>query len=224
MSASLFVAIKIHDPSWTADHQANVPAIMRKHGGGFVAVSDVIKRHEGTGNAPDHAVPMPTDSALVPLYGGADLLDAFAISLPTGASGDIEVLARAAFERPAGWIRALTRLRDVMMATVGVRSSRAIGADAASRGPVIGYFPLLSKSARELVVGVDDRHLDFRAALQLRLNPGGSRELVAGTVVHCHNRLGRTYLAMIAPFHRVIVRANLERAVRKMDVGAVQRP
>ena len=160
------------------------------------------------------AVPVPT-SVLAPLYVGADLLDAFAIHLPVGASGEIEVLARSAFERPAGWIRALTGVRDTLMATVGVKSSTAIGAAAAKRGPVIGYFPLLSKSAGELVVGEDDRHLDFRAAILLRAGANG-RELVAVTVVHCHNQLGRTYLAVIAPFHRAIVRANLERAVREM--------
>ncbi|MGO8381623.1 DUF2867 domain-containing protein, partial [Rhizobium ruizarguesonis] len=32
---------------------------------------------------------------------------------------------------------------------------------------VIGYFPLLSKSATELVVGEDDSHLDFRARIHL---------------------------------------------------------
>jgi hypothetical protein len=37
------------------------------------------------------------------------------------------------------------------------------------------------------------------------------------TVVHCHNRLGRTYLAVIAPFHRAIARANLEQAARVME-------
>jgi hypothetical protein len=163
-----------------------------------------------------HAVPVPSDSVLAPLYVGADLLDAFAIHLPAGASDDLEVLARAGFERPAGWIRALTRVRDAMMATVGVKSSRAIGAAAAARGPVIGYFPLLSKSTGELVVGEDDRHLDFRVAILLRTGAGGGRELVVVTVVHCHNRLGRTYLAVIAPFHRVIARANLEQAARVM--------
>jgi hypothetical protein len=105
-------------------------------------------------------------------------------------------------------------VRDAVMATVGVKSSRAIGAAAAARGSVIGYFPLLSKSAGELVVGEDDRHLDFRVATLLRTGAAGGRELVVVTVVHCHNRLGRTYLAVIAPFHRTILRANLERAVR----------
>ncbi|MGA2292787.1 DUF2867 domain-containing protein [Bradyrhizobium sp.] len=85
-----------------------------------------------------HAVPVPSDSVLAPLYVGADLLDAFAIHLPAGPDDDLEVLARARFERPAGWIRALTRVRDAVMATVGVKSSRAIGAAAAARGPVIG--------------------------------------------------------------------------------------
>ena len=55
-----------------------------------------------------HAVPIPSDSVLAPLYGGADLLDAFAIRLPADASDDPEVLAHVAFERQAAWIRALT--------------------------------------------------------------------------------------------------------------------
>jgi hypothetical protein len=68
-----------------------------------------------------------------------------------------------------------------------------------------------------MVVGEDDRHLDFRAAILQRTDAAGGRELVVVTVVHCHNRLGRTYLAVIAPFHRTILRANLERAVRMME-------
>jgi hypothetical protein len=165
-----------------------------------------------------YAVPAPSDSVLAALYVGADLLDAFAIRLPAGASNDLEVLTRIALERQAGWIRALTSVRDTMMATVGVKSSRAIGAAAAARGlTVIGYLPVLSKSARELVMGGDDRHLDFRVGVKQRPGVAGGRELVVATVVHCHNRLGRIYLAAIAPFHRTILQANLERAVRVME-------
>lgn len=164
------------------------------------------------------AVPMPSNSVLAPLYEGADLLDAYAIRLPQGASDDLEVLARAAFERQAWWIRALTRIRDAVMTTVAVKSSRAVGLAAAAGGPVIGFFPVLSKSATELVLGADDRHLDFRVTIQLRADALHGRELIAATVVHCHNRLGRTYLAAIAPFHRLIVPASLEQAVKAMEI------
>ena len=162
------------------------------------------------------AVPMPGNSVLVPLYAGADLLDAFAIQVPVEASDDLEVLARIALERPAWWIRALTKIRDVVMATVGVKSSRAVGLAGAAQGRVIGYLPLLAQSATELVLGADDLHLDFRVSVQVRADAAQGRELLVGTVVHCHNRLGRIYLAVIAPFHRVILRANLERAAREM--------
>jgi hypothetical protein len=161
-----------------------------------------------------YAVAAPSTGALAPLHAGADLLDAYAIGLPARATADLETLARAALGRQAWWIRALTRLRDGVMAPLGVKSSRAVGQAAAARGPVIGFFPVLSRSADELVLGEDDRHLDFRVALLLRPAEAGGRELVAVTVVHCHNRLGRAYLAAIAPFHRVIVRASLEQAAK----------
>ncbi|MBV8030276.1 MAG: DUF2867 domain-containing protein [Betaproteobacteria bacterium] len=172
------------------------------------------------------AVAVPPDSMLAPLYVGADLADAYAIRLPAGASDDLETLARATFERPPRWIRALTRMRDAIMATVGVKSSRAVRAAGAARGPVIGFFPLLSKSQGELVMGADDRHLDFRVAMLLRAGAAGIREVVVVTVVHCHNRLGRIYLAVILPFHRAIARASLEQAAKRWlsESGSNLRP
>jgi len=32
--------------------------------------------------------------------------------------------------------------------------------------------------------------------------------------VHCHNRLGRLYILVIAPFHRLVVQASLRRAAQ----------
>ena len=58
---------------------------------------------------------------------------------------------------------------------------------------------------------------DYPLNVVVRTGAAGGRELVVVTVVHCHNRLGRMYLAVIAPFHRTILRANLERAVREME-------
>src|SRR5258705_11744021 len=69
-----------------------------------LAADDTLGKAAGMLKA--RAGPVPSDSVLAPLYVGADLLDAFAIHLPAGASGDLEVLARGAFERHVGGDRA----------------------------------------------------------------------------------------------------------------------
>ena len=159
-------------------------------------------------------VPAPAESRLASRYAGANLVDAYAIALPAAATNDIKQLSRAVLGRPAGWTRALMRIRDTVMAPLGVKTSAAIARD--GPGERIDFFPVLDQSTRELVVGEDDRHLDFRTSTLIRDAANGEgRELVATTVVHCHNLLGRAYLAAITPFHRVIVKSCLTRAAQR---------
>jgi uncharacterized protein (DUF1330 family) len=56
MAAYLLVTIKVHDPSWMDEYAANVPAIVHKHGGEYLVVSESIKRYEGEGPDPDGIV------------------------------------------------------------------------------------------------------------------------------------------------------------------------
>ena len=65
----------------------------------------------------------------------------------------------------------------------------------------------------EIVLGEDDRHLDFRLSLLRRTSPAGT-QLIATTVVRSHNALGRTYLTVIRPFHHLVIRASLARFAR----------
>lgn len=144
-------------------------------------------------------------------------MDAYAIILPHGATHDIYKLAGAVLGRPALWFRALLCLRDVMVACLRLKTSKRLRAEAVARGEErVDFFRVLARSDAEVIVGEDDRHLDFRASLLLRpVSHARGRELIATTVVHCHNRLGRTYLALIGPFHRLVVRSNLRRAARR---------
>jgi hypothetical protein len=61
------------------------------------------------------------------------------------------------------------------------------------------------------VLGVDDRHLDFRASVLLRR---ADNRLAITTAVRCHNLLGRLYLASILPFH-ILVAADVLRRLRR---------
>jgi hypothetical protein len=172
------------------------------------------------GQDPDHAarpVALPADSAVAPLYKGADLADAFAVTLGKAHGGDIRALAQSILGDPAPWVRMLLVLRDAAVAGFGVRTSGEMRRAAAKdRGSHIDFFHVHRQSERELVVGEDDRHLDFRASILVRPGVDGEGdELVVTTVVHCHNRLGRIYLALIAPFHRLVVKTSLRRAARK---------
>lgn len=110
--------------------------------------------------------------------------------MPPEASAGVEALARVVLRRPTPWLRSLLRKH-------------------------IDFFRIRSRSERELVLGEDDRHLDFRISVLLQPGPPGTaRELVATTVVNCHNLLGRLYLAAIRPFHHLVVRSSLRRAAR----------
>jgi hypothetical protein len=163
-------------------------------------------------------VPPPAESGVASWFDAADLADAFAVPIDAAdVTKGVDSLARSALGDPAPWIRLLLGLRDALVAGFGVKTSqevrRAAIADNAER---IDFFRILARSDRELILGEDDRHLDFRLSLLLRVRPDGSGdELVATTVVRCHNALGRVYLALITRFHRLVVIGNLSRASNK---------
>ena len=142
-----------------------------------------------------------------PIDGVAELFDAdlagapLQCRRPRGVAKGIDSLARSTLGDPAPWIRLLLGLRDALVAGFRVKTTqevrRAAIADDADR---IDFFRIPARSDRELILGEDDRHLDFRLSLLLRARPDGSGdELVATTVVRCHNALGRVYLALIRP-------------------------
>ena len=68
---------------------------------------------------------------------------------------------------------------------------------------MIGLFPIVSETSDRLVAGFNDKHLDFRVVVDVAT--GAIRHVTATTLVKTHNWLGRTYLAVITPFHRLIV-------------------
>jgi cysteine synthase len=62
------------------------------------------------------------------------------------------------------------------------------------------------------VLGFDDKHLDFRVSVTVAPAGTAGTLVTVSTVVKTNNLPGRTYLAAIMPFHRIIVRHLLEHA------------
>jgi hypothetical protein len=96
--------------------------------------------------------------------------------------------------------------RMMAHAPLGLKTS---GEDRRAPHDIIGIFPVVSETPERLVAGFNDRHLDFRVVLDVAAS-GQRQSVTATTLVLTHNWLGRTYLAIIMPFHRLVVRAMLQ--------------
>jgi len=159
-------------------------------------------------------VSLPPESRIAKAYASTNLADAYSIELPSGASTNPELLARFIFAHQAPWISSLIAIRDAIVGRFGLKTAKqltSLGAD--SKTGRLGIFKIYDTSPTEIVLGEDDKHLDFRLSV-LCSSPGGKRQLTLSTVVHCHNRLGRLYILFIAPFHRLVVQSSLRSAAR----------
>jgi hypothetical protein len=139
------------------------------------------------------------------LLAGAQFMDAYQLDVD-GHSLDARQAAMRMMARAPRWVDALLVLRNIMVAPFGLKTS---GEDRRAPRDIIGIFPVVSETPERLVAGFNDRHLDFRVVVDVATS-GQRQSITATTLVLTHNRLGRTYLAIIMPFHRLVVRAMLQ--------------
>jgi Protein of unknown function (DUF2867) len=145
-----------------------------------------------------HAIQPEIDpDALLP---GAQFIDAFSIAVDDAAL-DARHAAEKMTARGPRWIEALLDLRNRLVAPFGLKTPVPTGTSATDR---IGIFPVINETPGRLVAGLNDKHLDFRLVVDVAAEASGCR-VTATTLVLTHNLLGRTYLAIILPFHRLIV-------------------
>ncbi|MGK5050192.1 DUF2867 domain-containing protein [Janthinobacterium sp. RB2P8] len=159
------------------------------------------------------AVAMPPGASIAPLYQGSNLADAYAVDLPTAQARqmDMESLARILLGSQPGWAHKLMVLRDAIVARFGIRTAKQMEARPGKR---IGIFRIFSVSDDEIIVGEDDSHLDFRLSVLRHRDAGRHGSITMSSVVHCHNGVGRAYILLIRPFHKLIVQRSLARAVK----------
>jgi hypothetical protein len=138
------------------------------------------------------------------LLAGAQFVDAFRLEAE-GLSIDARHAAERMLGRAPRWVDTLLKLRNLLVAPFGLKTS---GASESEPHPMIGIFPILSETPGRLVAGFNDSHLDFRVVVDVA-TAAATQRVTATTLVLTHNLLGRVYLAIILPFHRLIVRTML---------------
>jgi hypothetical protein len=138
------------------------------------------------------------------LLAGAQFADAFRVEV-TDSALDARHAAERMMGRQPRWAEALVKLRNMLVAPLGLKTS---GEGAPAPRGMIVIFPVLSETPDRLIAGFNDSHLDFRVVVDVT-TPEGVRQVTLTTLVKTHNWFGRTYLAVIMPFHRLIAPALL---------------
>lgn len=139
----------------------------------------------------------------------ANWADAFEIETKRQFA-DMRSLAQHTVGSMPVWARRLLRVRNVLMAPFKLKSDGLTDDNGAV--DCVDIFPVLDETKDRIVLGLDDRHLDFRIVVD-RFETKETIRLRATTLVHRHNVFGRIYIAVITPFHRMIVKSVLKNAL-----------
>lgn len=153
------------------------------------------------GSAQDKAVRLPIpDPRVLDLLPGARFADSYRWRCSAAEALDAPLWLDRVLGKPPQWVASLMALRNRLAVRLGLAEAP------------LGGFPILHRSADRMVVGMDDWHLDFRIICLCDGDADGGQQVIMGTVVRPHNLVGRAYLAVVMPFHRLISSTLMTRA------------
>lgn len=173
----------------------------------FFAISLPLAVAMALRDAPDPVTETSVDPALMQLLPGTTYADSYAVAHSPKLS--VRQVAELTLGHAPHWVDRLMSMRNTLVKPFGLITD---GSSIARGRPMVGMFPLLEEDSTRVVLGLNDRHLDFRVVLQ---RADQQSPFVLTTLVKTHGLLGRAYLMLVLPFHRFIVRTLLQGMLRR---------
>ncbi|MDH6307000.1 hypothetical protein M2459_003675 [Parabacteroides sp. PF5-5] len=161
--------------------------------------------------------PIPTDS-LANKYLPANYSDVFACEVAGNTSPSPDDIIISFFTDMPAWVKALFRLRNFMVQFVGLKGSNERTEelkDCIRTGGKSGFISVPDKNNHETVLLLEDKHLNAYLSVHIANTDNNKKNVSLITVVHFNNRLGNVYFAIIQPFHKIVVKSMLKRALSK---------
>ena len=159
------------------------------------------------------AIKLPRQSALHKKIASGDFVDCY-FNDAVPAQIPVSQAALLALANMPKWVDALMKVRNFAVSFYGLKTGGTnpalpAGKTTLALGDQIGVFPVQSVSENEILLGEDDKHLNFLISV-LRHENG----VALSTWVRTHNGFGKAYLLTIMPFHKIIVRDAAKRISR----------
>lgn len=135
----------------------------------------------------------------------------------------IDDLAHDFAQPPPRWVVLLMKFRDQIAGWVGLKKG-STSVEQSSHIPdriseKMGFFRLFERTDHEIILGENDKHLDFRVSIFMEIdkNIPARKIVVVSTLVKYNNWMGPIYFFFVKPVHRLIVPFSLKRDFKKLD-------
>lgn len=117
------------------------------------------------------------------------------------------------------WAGTLMSIRDKVVKPFGLSTSEPITDKQIEHtnyevGEQAGIFKILDKADNEIIMGQDDKHLNFKVSILLEPTAEtDEKKLSITTAVKFNNVFGKLYFLPVKPFHRLIVKDSLKNII-----------
>ena len=158
---------------------------------------------------------LPNSSVSKQFIGEVNYVDAYKVEL-SDSNQTIEQIYLAIFNHTPKWVNFLMSLRNKIVGLFGLDTGNGETlkeVKSIAVGDTQGMFKIFEIQPNEVIVGADDKHLDFRASV-LKEN----KMLFMSTLVHYNSTFGKLYFFIVKPFHKVIVKAMLKNAIKNKRI------
>jgi hypothetical protein len=138
---------------------------------------------------------------------------------------DITEIGNAFFTSGPKWGKKMFAFRNKVVGLFGLKTGSETEKQQIEKdfkcevGERMGIFTVFDKTDNEIVIGENDKHLDFRVSLLFDENKNhfDEKSLTISTTVKFHNWLGVLYFLPVRPFHKLIVPAMLKNMIGQLE-------
>lgn len=142
----------------------------------------------------------------------ADFNDSYKISSVEYHMSPLEIYLLMVNNTPI-WINFLLSLRNKIVRLLGLNDVGNLGgidhlAYVKSEdlvGAKLDFFVIESLDQNEMILILKDKHLDIKISI-FKYENVSSTDVIVSTIVNFHNYVGKIYMFIIAPFHRMVVK------------------
>jgi hypothetical protein len=170
---------------------------------------------------------LPDNSILNEKHNRYDYVDSFKGTL-TNYENKLKPIdiGKAFFVSAPKWVHKLLTIRNKIVSIFGLKSSgdfidiqEELDNFKGDPGENIGLFKVLEKTENEIIMGDDDKHLNFKVSFFIEepISDNSKKYIILSTTVKFNNWFGKLYFLPVKPIHKFIVPIMLRRIINGLE-------